>query len=121
MTIKEVRELLKSGRPIQFKCPDMEWKDGDENEDVTFVFSADQYRIKPESKLRPWRPEEVPVGALIADEERTWKAVITEVSCAQFHAGPDRAWYLVEPMPHNVFSTDGGKTWNVVGVLEESK
>ena len=33
-----------------------------------FDADASEYRIKPESKLRPWKPEEVPIGAVVRDK-----------------------------------------------------
>ncbi len=39
------------------------WKDiGD---GAIWMKEAGRYRIKPEPKLRPWKPEEVPVGAVV--------------------------------------------------------
>lgn len=99
------------------------WKDLDE-----FVFnkSPDNYRIKPEATLRPWRPEEVPVGALYRAKNSTgYCAMITGYSPSNIHssvedAGPcDNGWvpfaYCLDTYEH---SLDHGKTWQPCGVYE---
>jgi len=34
------------------------------------------YRVKPEPKLRPWKPEEVPLGAVVIGKETGVKSLI---------------------------------------------
>lgn len=85
-----------------------------------------EYRIKPERTLRPWKPEEVPVGCLLRDE---WgKAVLTHTEgigdmlciCAPDTSStePWRKWYVVQAhdIPSLMHSLDGGKTWKPCGV-----
>ena len=49
------------GKQIQLKCGGG-WLDF---ADLDFTCAPADYRIKPTPTLRPWRPEEVPVGALL--------------------------------------------------------
>ena len=69
------------------------------------------YRIKPTLKLRPWTPDEVPLGAQlrsIMDPSRRWLAGNT--------GSDDDRMKLLE---RNEYSIDGGKEWKPCGVLEE--
>ncbi len=85
------------------------------------------YRIKPEPKLRAWKPEEVPIGAIVRHNapiggNDTARYTIVGIE-------PEGAWLSKpskesRPMPTDSllklmqFSTDGGKTWGVCGALE---
>ncbi len=67
MNSKQIKEMLPvlqafaDGKQIQFRHKGKDWRDGD-----SFGFYEDaDYRIKPQPTLRPWKPEEVPIGALI--------------------------------------------------------
>ena len=69
------------------------------------------YRIKATSKLRPWTPDEVPLGAQlrsIMDPSLRWLAGNT--------GSDDDRMKLLE---RNEYSIDGGKEWKPCGVLEE--
>lgn len=68
------------------------------------------YRVKPEPKLRPWKPEEVPLGAWmrgIDSDNQRW--MLTN----SMNEDRRREWLL-----HNQHSTDQGKTWLPCGVEE---
>lgn len=76
------------------------------------------YRIKPKSKLRPWEPEEVPVGAVYKSE-----SLIRTVSYKDENTGE---LYLHDILvsPEDLLtkwshSIDYGKTWLPCGVLED--
>ena len=85
------------------------------------------YRIKPEPKLRPWKPEEVPVGCLFRykDWYRDVRAMILTVN------GDGITWAdcsdatalirvrFCELMERCVHSLDGGKTWKECGIYED--
>lgn len=80
-----------------------------------------RYRIRPKPRLRPWKPEEVPVGAelrSVANRElrclivASGKEVLTVVGNTIQHFTFERAF---EGGEH---STDGGKTWKPCGVEE---
>lgn len=87
-------------------------------------FDSDyNYRIKPEPKLRPWKPDEVPVGALIRIKNSNWLTIISgrnkhEISTPTL-SGPNECHSLDYALRHLEHSTDGGKTWLPCGVEEE--
>lgn len=99
------------GKTIQYRpTPNLPWGEG---------FSLDLsdppecYRIKPQPTLRPWTMEEVPVGALIRLKRTSgWTGTITGKATweCQFSI-------VISEYEH---STDGGKTWNPCGVVEET-
>lgn len=77
---------------------------------------------KPEPRLRPWKPEEVPVGALYK-----WSGHVSVI----LSFSKNKVFYLKETgdigwnyldcgclEPHCFHSTDGGKTWKPCGVEE---
>jgi len=48
------------------------------------------YRVKPEPKLRPWTPEEVPVGAVLRSKSNPqWRLLIVAVQGNNVFLGPD--------------------------------
>lgn len=96
------------------------------------------YRRKPDSKLRPWKPEEVPIGALIKMKKdvNTLPAVILGVYADLDQCGPavilsrslifGSCFFLNDLVSYHGFdkddqilhSTDFGKTWKPCGVEE---
>lgn len=85
------------------------------------------YRIKPQPKLRPWKPEEVPVGAIL--KGNGFKCIISwaEINKLGYPCmgGSDgtpqgRQWTLDYACTDAdlLHSTDGGKTWLPCGVME---
>jgi hypothetical protein len=79
-------------------------------------------RIKPEPKLRPWKPEEVPVGALYK-----WNGHVSVIlavcdNALKFvdHEGDINGNFLDRGCisKKSEHSLDGGKTWLPCGVLE---
>lgn len=46
------------------------------DDEITFNKDAHRYRIKPEPKYRPWRPEEVPVGSVVKNVNTGLRSVI---------------------------------------------
>lgn len=83
-------------------------------------FESCNYRIAPTPKLRPWRPEEVPVGAqLRCITDHTIRYMITGCSSSY-------VWITMDCKPHykNMLDTyehslDNGRTWLPCGVMEE--
>ena len=78
-------------------------------------------RRKPAPKLRAWKPEEVPMGAILRNKKdpRQWGMItccidgepkfgIINQNCSYF----EKCWETCE------HSTDGGKTWKPCGVEE---
>lgn len=83
-----------------------------------FSSPVDEYRIAPEPKLRPWKPEEVPAVALYMHG-----SLIRTVSYKDANSGE---LYLHDILvnPESLLkewkhSTDGGRTWAPCGVMEE--
>lgn len=114
-----VLEAFKDGKTIQYLSYG-QWGDEDS---LTFSQAAGRYRIKPEPKLRPWKPEEVPVGALVRPmtciESR---CLISGVDSSSIDI-PWRNWDEKELRFSSLLvgwehSTDNGKTWHPCGVEE---
>ena len=64
---------------------DIEFFDGSKwtiinKEEPTFDYNPCNYRVKQAPKLRPWKPEEVPVGAAIKSKTLGQIGIITYVS-----------------------------------------
>lgn len=87
-----------------------------------------EYRIKPEPKLRPWKPEEVPVGALLRSPGnslncisqiigKTNSGIITFI--ATWKSGLPTENLLLSSVTDLEHSLDHGKTWLPCGVMEE--
>jgi len=90
-----------------------------------------KFRLAPEppaKKFRPWTPEEVPVGALITNQDWTGqdyaRFLIAGVNstavnwvCKGSFGDATFKWLLEEGFLH---STDHGKTWLPCGVEVES-
>ncbi len=54
-----------AGKQLQFRhAYNQSWIDVPEGEHMQ-LSQLDRYRIKPEAKLRPWKPREVPIGAVV--------------------------------------------------------
>lgn len=85
-----------------------------------------EYRVKPTPALRPWRPEEVPVGALTRVKEIKYLdslhiQMITYVcpACISLSARKGHMEVsLAELLTSYVHSLDHGKTWLPCGVEE---
>ena len=64
MTREEAKKLLPiiqawtEGKKIQFKSRFGKWVDVKENDALNFEYSPSDYRIKPESKYRPFKNQE---------------------------------------------------------------
>ena len=105
---KEVQVRSRKWNPRESLKPD--WVD---EELSCWNFEDFDYRIKPTATLRPWTPDEVPLGAWVlekANRERRW--LITDVHDQEFRSD------LLKLYEH---STDGGKNWLPCGVVEEAK
>jgi len=101
-----------------------------------------QWRVKPEPKLRPWKPEEVPVGALL--KRKFWDKnkhplVILGVDVSYSNTLPrailsgqlyqdsyESHYFLSDLLTYNggcgdqnQYSVDHGKTWLPCGILTE--
>lgn len=82
------------------------------------------YRIRPKPTLRPWKPEEVPVGAVLKYTDQANRWMITGSGGNGIYTGgalqPLQPGFVLEKCVH---SLDGGKTWLPCGTIttEESQ
>lgn len=92
-------------------------------------YEPHEYRIKPEPTYRPFKPEEIPIGALIR-----WKSEVREqmtgrrgfdvtmiigVHCYRALTGVYACNFTPETLLRcHEISLDQGKTWQPAGVLE---
>lgn len=122
-----ILQAFADGSIIQWRyAGDTDWCDCTDGPDPQNDFKA-IYRIKPESQYRPWKPEEVPVGAIVKSNGKLscnyFCYVITGVSNAVdiyvfIGALSESSRYSPEACLVNyVHSTDNGKTWQPCGVL----
>lgn len=105
-----------AGKTIQWRRRDQsEWHDI-EPDSVGINLSWDwddfEYRVKPETKLRPWTADEVPLGAQLRSKGDTSRSLLGITATDEI-----RKEWLAE----REYSIDGGKTWLPCGVEEESK
>lgn len=110
-----------NGKTIQSKATlGSGWNDVEGS--LCFNMPSSYYRIKPEPKLRPWRPEEVPIGAM-------FKLNGSGTIVSLLSLDGNRLWFLENGVPtwnlleDGVFysmahSIDSGKTWLPCGVEE---
>lgn len=77
------------------------------------------YRIKPEKTPRPWKMEEVPIGALIRTKAGNcpYKALIISASEYQVCFGDHTYDFDEDDLNYFEHSVDGGKTWLPCGVM----
>lgn len=106
------------GAAIEFKTKSRDlWIDSTGYHTLGWNWEECDYRIKPTRTFRPWKPEEVPVGAMVRHIGKSAKAIIT--SNVEFQLlsvmGPFSFKDMLSQMEH---STDGGKTWHPCGVEE---
>lgn len=119
MTKEQAKQLL----PVMQAWVDggaLQWKDVNNKWcDTTHLSFVDEYtyRIKPEPKLRPWKPEEVPVGAVTRNKVSGNKSLIAGVAEC-FVYGYNRYDTAENYLKENEISLDGGKTWLPCGVAE---
>lgn len=109
------------GDIIQMKCGN-DWID--KGSDLLFDCPPHTYRIKPaEPKYRPWKPEEVPVGALVRKTmyPNIHKVILESLQDKVFiiNCGNLTHLSLQEGNEQWEYSIDQGKTWLPCGVLEK--
>lgn len=114
------------GKPIQHKMPGplSQWTTV-ELTDPNFNNPSCFWRPAPEPRLRPWKPEEVPVGALIRGKmfsiEHRWMIVGWNIATL-ITSNPALGSLHFDTCLHDYeHSTDGGKTWAPCGVMEGEK
>jgi hypothetical protein len=91
---------------------------------IMFLYRVhpDDLNPPPTPKLRPWRPEEVPLGALIQCKGGgCWRTMIVGYNQAQTPSVliPDGRISPETLFNFDEHSLDGGRTWLPCGVLDE--
>lgn len=118
--LREVFNAWCDGQTIQYKY-------GTAWMDIKYDASFDpndkyEYRIKPTPKLRAWRAEEVPVGALIRVKGNDVFAVFVIIGkrMDEIFFGADHKIHTTEEVfiAHE-HSTDNGQTWHPCGTLDQ--
>ena len=127
----ELKAAQKAGKNLQIRTVSHNatwWSDWTPD----WTLSADHYRVKPEARLRPWKANEVPVGAQWRNNARfreefnlntNSRHLITGVTqCGNIctTGGEIRSQDTPEYfLKSNEYSTDNGATWAPCGVVEE--
>jgi hypothetical protein len=127
---EKFRALWKQGKEVEYSSKGEEnWRkviDLFNFNDNDYLDKNYKFRRVQELKLRPWKPEEVPVGALIRSKGKSWGSrLINSYShidgfdyvCYQFgktFSGDS----LENCLARREHSLDHGKTWLPCGVME---
>jgi hypothetical protein len=131
MNLKEIVDAYNNGTLQYEDCRfNGVWYDCIESAALTMEgINTRNFRSRPpEPKLRPWRPEEVPVGALIKMFDIDIPTLILGYGVCKdsdntkyvqyVHNGYISGDGLDFCMQHRKYSTDQGKTWKPCGVME---
>lgn len=92
-----------------------------EAQEPNWNWSEFNYRIKPTSKMRPWKAEEVPLDAWFCtkrDPKECFKLTRFNTTSGYITNTDDDGWSLTEALDNLMHSLDGGKTWLPCGVKE---
>jgi len=115
-----VIQAHKEGKVIQHETNKI-WYD---NHCPSFNFDNCTFRVKPEPKLRPWKPKEVPMPCLLRTTNGQIRWLILAVSSVGIAtansqtSGNTCVVSFQDVCNHNEHSTDGGKTWKPCGIEE---
>ena len=125
---KEIAAIMATyepGQVWQFKTKGTEkWNDFVMRQaEPCWDWNSYDYRRKPEPKLRPWRTEEVPVGAL-----HNWFGFVSVILAAHdnkmffLNRNGEVTYNYLDSGAVNIgkFSLDNGKTWHPCGALEQA-
>ena len=123
----ELKKAHKEGKVIQ--CANKGFDNWDDCV-KPFWYDTLQYRIKSEPKYRPWKPEEVPVGAIVRSKSlpdtkmlilwsghQNFDMATIATRKGDSDIGFDKALNLL--FADYQVSLDHGKTWLPCGVLEK--
>ena len=106
MTRKEARELLPliqayaEGKTIQYKNYLKGWQDINKIEGISFIIPLKDYRIKPESKYRPFQSQEECWNEMLKHQSLGWVRYDDSITAIQNIA------------PEGITVNDGIKTSN---------
>ena len=118
----EVMLAAAEGAAIQVKnVSGLVWADTNPS-DAGWNWNHFTYRIKPTKTLRPWKPEEVPLGAQTRiDEVPQERDMIVGVNSIGVLLANDSGSYPFKDLLElREYSIDGGVTWKPCGVEVES-
>lgn len=108
------------GKNIQYRLLDkIKWENAHLHY-PEFYSDGIVWRPAPEPKLRPWRPDEVPVGAITKahGDESSARMIVGYSEQGIFLAQDTGAYPFGDLLRFRKHSTDGGKTWHPCGVME---
>lgn len=111
-------QAVAEGKTIQYRHPSLSWCDLSMDDNIT-NYLIEFLRVKPYPTYRPWKPEEVPVGALIHRKDRKWTSLVLGICdgkillCFYNRIESYSFTSLLEATEH---SPDHGKTWLPCGV-----
>lgn len=127
MTTERAKELLPiitafaNGAEIEFRLKDRVYSIWQSTTNPHWEDDA-EYRIKPEPKLRPWKPEEIPIAKFHIKHATCWVVPLQTCFNSVIFWDYDRNatieityQILLDEYEH---SLDQGKTWHPCGVLE---
>lgn len=105
-----------------------EWRFGSKgtwcpaNHDSPVTESQYEFRAKPEPKFRPWKPEEVPVGARYRRKGETayCQTILGFTPAGVTTSADDQNRPFDLMFDRCEYSTDGGKTFKPCGVLDNA-
>lgn len=132
MTTKELRQVLdwNDEGVLQWKNSAGVWIDVQigkaisNSEEPFFVTSNElfsYYRRKPTPKLRPWKPEEVPMPCVLRNKTTGIKYTVLSVidrGLYTINNGKVVITYFCDLVSNTEHSLDNGKTWLPCGVME---
>lgn len=107
------------GNPIEQRWSDNEtWMKGAGN--ASFTNPDAIWRPAPTPRLRPWKPVDVPVGAITKahGDELSASMIVGYSEQGVFLAQDNGAYPFGELLRFRKHSLDGGKTWAPCGVQE---
>jgi hypothetical protein len=108
-------------RDVQYKnsFTGYQWETALKNGSLEFGLDS-EYRIKPEPKLRPWKPEEVPVGGVIRRKSDGSRMLIINVFQSGVHVGDSIAPVGFDSLLKNFERFAGFGECQPCGIQEEA-
>lgn len=115
-------QAYSEGKEIQFRGMGGIWSTMNY---LAFKEDVNEYRIKPEPKLRPWKPEESPLGMWLREKRRADSIHYLVLAVNTINKGvriyednKTRDIDMEQLLNRYEHSLDNGKTWLPCGVME---
>lgn len=104
---------------LELRYRSTEWIKWCDPEMPEWTATTAEFRRRPAKRLRPWKPEEVPVGAVARSKDHSWRALIT--GSRKVGAILDGALYdFGALLSHGIeYQPPGTTEWKPCGVYEE--